>query len=215
MNSQKSPVNACSIRSEYILPADAPRPTYRSQCAGLAEAKKTIASLQDPHTHVLQRRLKQKTKGSNCWLQQQQKVARHHEKLSRSRKDFQFKLAHQLCDRAQSIYAENLNLQGLAKGMLGKHCLDATWGQFLSILEFVAFKRGVYFQKVDAKGTSQTCPACGVITGKKELSERVHHCPECGYTTNRDVAAAQVVMLRGCAAVGQTVKQLAEGSALR
>ncbi|WP_338442537.1 transposase [Synechococcus elongatus IITB4] len=160
----------------------------------------------------LQRRLKQKAKGANRWLKQQQKVARYHEKLSRSRKDFQFKLAHQLCDRAQSIYAEDLNLQGLAKGMLGKHCLDAAWGQFLSILQFVAFKRGVYFQKVDAKGTSQTCPACGVITGKKELSERVNHCPECGYTTNRDVAAAQVVMLCGCAAVGHTVKQLAEGS---
>ncbi|MEY2985109.1 MAG: hypothetical protein RLZZ568_1726, partial [Cyanobacteriota bacterium] len=59
--------------------------------------------------------------------------------------------------------------------------------------------------KVDPNGTSQTCPQCGAHTGKKELSQRVHHCGECGYTTDRDVAAAQVVKQRGLVAVGQTV----------
>ena len=67
------------------------------------------------------------------------------------------------------------------------------FGQFLNILSHICFKRGVYFAKVDAHGTSQTCPKCQTHTGKKELSERVHKCPECGYETNRDVAAAQVV----------------------
>ena len=89
--------------------------------------------------------------------------------------------------------------------MLAKHCLDAAWGSFLDILKWVAWKRGVYFAKVDAKGTSQTCPNCGADTGKKELSERVHHCDTCSYKTDRDVAAAQVVVQRGCTAVGQTV----------
>jgi putative transposase len=74
-------------------------------------------------------------------------------------------------------------------------------------LRWVCWKRGVYFAKVDPNGTSQTCPQCGAHTGKKELSERVHHCGECGYTTDRDVAAAQVVMQRGLALVadGQSV----------
>ncbi|MGF1497880.1 MAG: RNA-guided endonuclease InsQ/TnpB family protein, partial [Elainellaceae cyanobacterium] len=121
-------------------------------------------------------------------------------------KDFQFKLAHRLCDQAGMIFAENLNLKGLARGMLGKHCLDAAWGEFLRILEWVCWKRGVYFAKVNADKTSQTCPACGVITGKKVLSERVHHCPEFGYQANRDVAAAQVVMMRSCVAVGYIVQ---------
>ncbi|NJK62071.1 MAG: transposase, partial [Synechococcaceae cyanobacterium SM2_3_1] len=67
------------------------------------------------------------------------------------------------------------------------------------------WKRGVYFAKVDPNGTSQTCPDCGAHTGKKKLSERVHHCDECGYVTDRDVAAAQVVEQRGLVAVGQTV----------
>jgi putative transposase len=36
-------------------------------------------------------------------------------------------------------------------------------------------------------------------------------CCSCGYTTDRDVAAAQVVLLRGLVAVGHTVKMLGEG----
>jgi len=95
--------------------------------------------------------------------------------------------------------------------MLGKHCLDAGFGQFFNILEQTCFKRDVYFQKVDSRKTSQICPSCGVQTGNKDLSERTHVCSNCGYTTDRDVAAAQVVAIRGLAAVGHTVKMLAEG----
>jgi hypothetical protein len=40
---------------------------------------------------------------------------------------------------------------------------------------------------------------------------RVHECPECGYKTDRDVAAAQVVRNRGVSAVGQTVDEIACG----
>lgn len=102
------------------------------------------------------------------------------------------------------IFAEALNLKATSRGMLALHCLDAGWGGFLEILGWVCKKRGVYFAKVDANGTSQTCPNCGVHTGKKELSERVHHCDECGYATDRDVAVAIVVEQRRLTAVGQT-----------
>ena len=42
-------------------------------------------------------------------------------------------------------------------------------------------------------------------TGKKELSDRIHSCPECGYTIPRDVASAQVIRNRGVLAVGRIV----------
>ncbi|MDJ0677963.1 MAG: transposase, partial [Calothrix sp. MO_167.B42] len=109
------------------------------------------------------------------------------------------------------IFVEDLNLVGLSRGMLGKHCLDAGFGQFFNILEQICFKRNVYFQKVDARKTSQICPNCQHETGKKMLVERVHKCDNCGYQTHRDVAAAQVVLIRGLAAVGHTVKMLSEG----
>ena len=33
--SRSCQINACSIRSEYIIPTDKSRPTYASQCKGL------------------------------------------------------------------------------------------------------------------------------------------------------------------------------------
>jgi putative transposase len=131
-----------------------------------------------------------------------------------TRKNYYWLLAHNFCDGAGMIFVEDLNLKALARGFLGKHCLDAGWGQFFQVLEQCCRKRGVFFLKVDSKKTSQICPNCLVETGKKELSQRIHSCQHCGYTTDRDVAAAIVVLIRGLAAVGHTVKMLSEGKAV-
>jgi putative transposase len=163
---------------------------------------------------LLQRRLKHKRKGSNNWLKLQKKIARTHQRISDTRKDWHYKLAHQLCDRASMIFVEDLNFKAWAKGMFGKHTLDAAYGQFFSILSHVCWKRGVYFAQADKNYTSQTCPNCGTLTGKKTLDVRVHSCPECGYTTHRDVAAAQVIRNRGVLAVGQSVSEIASGGVL-
>ncbi len=159
---------------------------------------------------LLQRRLKHKKKGSKNKAKLAIKIALVHEQIHDTRKDFHLKLAHHLCDQAGMIFAEQLNLKGMAKGMLGKHTLDAGWGQFLQLLSWVCWKRGVYFAKVEAAGTSQTCPECEAHVSKN-LSVRVHECRECGYKTDRDVAAAQVVRNRGVSAVGQTVDEIACG----
>lgn len=159
---------------------------------------------------VLQRQRKRKAKGSRQWRKIQRQVARHHEYLSNARKDFHFKLAHWLCDRADTIYAEDLNVKGLAASMLSKHVLDAAWGQFLSICKWVCFKRGKFFGQGNPNGSSQECPECHAHVSK-DLSVRVHKCPECGYTVNRDVAAAQIILQRGNTAVGQIAVNLGEG----
>ena len=344
---RKSPVNACSIRQEYIIPVDTKKPSYARQCALLAQAKKTRPGLKEPHTHVLQQvlrtleaafvatwerglgfprfkkrmrsllfpqmnkqvlsagrinlpkigwvkirqsrslpegamvkqvrivkrasgfyallslqqdisipepqphgnaigvdvgiksflatsagelipnprffesgqhRLKElnraaskKQKGSRRWRIAMQRVARQHERLNNARKDFHFKLAHHLCDQAETIVVEALNIQGLARGSLSKQILDAGWGQFISILKWVGLKRGDCIEKVNARSTSQQCPQCGAAV-PKDLSVRTHHCPECGYTADRDVAAAQVVLSRGTIQrPGWALEKLGEG----
>ena len=349
INSRSCAVNACSIRHEYIMSADAPKPSYHWQCKSLAAAKKDIPELASPHTHVLQqalrtleasfvamwerghgfprfkksgrmrsflfpqmgvnpvqgnklklpkigtvkmrlsrpipegfelkqvrivkkasgwfamlclqlgvsvpdamphghslgidlgllsflatsdnetiarpkffvdaqrklkllqKRVSSKIKGSNNWRKAQAKVSLLHEHISNTRIDFHFKTAHHLCNSAGMIFAEDLNLKAMSRGMLCKHTLDAGFGQFLNILKWVCSKRDVFFAKVDANFTSQTCPNCQTHTGKKDLNERVHSCPHCGYKTDRDVAAAQIVMQRGIVAVGHTVLKLSEG----
>ena len=146
---------------------------------------------------LLQRRLRNKQKGSSNRHRLNQRIARLHQRVSDTRKDWQFKLAHSLCDQAQSIFIEDINFISWAKGMLGKHTLDASFGQFVSILKWVAWKRDVFVAEVDKNYTSQICPNCGSHTGKKLLSGREHNCSECGYKTHWDVAAAQVIRNRG------------------
>ncbi len=146
---------------------------------------------------LLQRRLKHKHKGSNNRHKLNRKIARIHQQITDTRKDWHFKLAHHLCDGAGMIFAEDIDFRSWARGMLSLHSADASFGQFVSILQWVCFKRGVFFAKVDKNYTSQQCPECGTHTGKKELSERIHSCPVCFYTVSRDVAAAQVIRKRG------------------
>lgn len=146
---------------------------------------------------LLQRRLKTKQRGSANEAKLRRKIARLHERIADTRKDWQFKLAHQLCDQGESIFVEDLDFRIMAKGMLGKHTLDAGLGQFVNqILPWVCFQRGVFYGKVDPKGTSQQCPDCGARVSK-DLSVRMHHCPECGSVKPRDIAAAQVICTRG------------------
>jgi putative transposase len=156
---------------------------------------------------LLQRRLRNKKLGSNNRKKLNQKIARLHQKISDTRKDFHWKTAHKICDQGDSIFVEDIDFRTWAKAIFCKHTLDAGFGQFFTILSYVAWKRGKFFGKVNKDGTSQTCPNCDVHTGKKALNDRIHYCSECGcgYTTNRDVAASQVIRNRGINAVGQTV----------
>ncbi|MGB3292606.1 MAG: transposase [Phormidesmis sp.] len=146
---------------------------------------------------LLQRRLKTKRKGSANRAKLLRKIARVHQRIADTRKDWHFKLAHKLCDHSGSIFVEDLDFRIMAKGFLGKHTLDAGLGQFNNqILPWVCFKRDVFYGKVDARGTSQECPDCGAQV-KKDLSVRVSHCQCCGSIKPRDIAAAQVINTRG------------------
>jgi putative transposase len=163
---------------------------------------------------LLQRRLKHKKKGSNNRHKLNRKIARLHQRMEDTRKDWQFKLAHKLCDDAGMVFVEDIDFRTWAKGMYAAHTLDAGFGQFIEILKWVCWKRGIYFDKVDKDYTSQVCPQCDTHTGKKELKDRIHSCPECGYTTHRDVAAAQVIRNRGISGLGRSLEENACGDGL-
>jgi putative transposase len=155
---------------------------------------------------LLQRRLSRKQKRSKNSEKQRLKVARLHHKIDNTRKDFHYKQAHALCDAGDMVFMEDLDYRTSAKGMFGKHMLDAAFGQFRAIVKYVCWKRGKFFGEVAASGTSQQCPECGGEV-KKDLSVRIHDCPHCGYKTDRDVAAGQNIRNRGISlisTVGQT-----------
>ncbi|OIP67420.1 MAG: transposase [Oscillatoriales cyanobacterium CG2_30_40_61] len=156
----------------------------------------------------LQRCLKHKTKGSNNGLKLQNKIGRLHEKVSNTRKDWHFKLGHNLCDLAENIFIEDINYTAWSRGIVRKPSLDSGIGGFMNqVLPYVCWKRDRFYLKVDKNGTSQECPHCGKHTGKKQLSERVHNCQYCGHTEPRDIPSAKVIRNRGLIAVGHTVSE--------
>jgi len=88
-------------------------------------------------------------------------------------------------------YAFNRWLKGLDKSIL-----DVGMGMLRSAIEYKVKDAGGVFVEVPTRQVkpSQTCPNCG-NQQKKTLDERVHHCHKCGFTMDRDLAAALVMLL--------------------
>lgn len=141
-----------------------------------------------------QRALARCKRGSAVRRKRKAALARFQARIANKRRDALHKLSRDLVNQFGRIAAENLNVKGLARGMLTKHVADASWAQLIQMIDYKAANAGVEFIRVDPRGTSQTCPECGQIA-VKTLAERTHRC-ECGCTLDRDVAAAMVVHFR-------------------
>lgn len=169
---------------------------------GFLEGGRKFFKSEQSKLKSLQRRLARKQKRSKNYEKARRKIERQHNHIAFKRKDYHFQLAHQVCDMGDSIFMEDIDFRIMAKGFLGKHTLDAGFGQFRAILQYVCKVRGKFFGLVNHRGTSQVCPNCRIAL-RKELRERVHDCPECKYRLDRDVAAAQEICNRGIETFGR------------
>lgn len=115
-----------------------------------------------------------------------------HEKVANQRQDFLHKVSTELIRDNQSIALEDLNI----KGMVKNHCLagsisDASWGMFVTMLEYKAKWNGVNILRIGRfQPSSKTCSGCGYINKELTLKDREWSCPECGSVLDRDVNAA-------------------------
>ena len=143
----------------------------------------------------LQRRLSRKKKGSNNREKAKVKVTRLHDKIANQRKDFLHKVSYGIVQEYDLIAVEDLSVKSMIKNRhLSKSIADAGWGKFTSYLEYKCLKYGKTFVTVPPGGTSQTC-ICGAHV-PKDLSVRVHQCPECELVADRDVVSAMVILQR-------------------
>ena len=195
-----------SIQSDISIPEPVPHGHAIGLDVGLSSYCATSDGFVEPSVKffktlyrrlkVLQHRLSKKQRRSANYEKARKKVEAMHNHIAFKRKDYQFKLAHKLCDMADTIFLEDIDFRIMAKGFLGKHTVDAGFGQFRSILKYVGKRRNVFVAEVDHRGSSQTCPNCRIEV-RKELENRIHSCPECLYETDRDVASAQELCNRG------------------
>lgn len=140
------------------------------------------------------RKVSRRKRGSNRRRKAAAALARLREREANRRRDHAHKTARSLVERFDVIAVENLNVRGLAKGMLAKDCNDQGWASFLKHLSDKAECAGREIIPVDARNTSRTCPDCGTVA-PKALAQRVHSCA-CGCVLDRDVAAAKVILHR-------------------
>jgi len=144
---------------------------------------------------VAQRRLSRRQKGSARRRKAAAQVARLHERVANQRRDFWHKLTRQLVDIYSLIALEDLMLAFMTTNHhLALSAHDAGLAEFQQLLAYKAESAGTQVVTVNPAYTSQACSACGVVV-KKNLSVRVHVCPDCGLTLDRDVNAARNILM--------------------
>lgn len=146
---------------------------------------------------VIQRSVSRKVKGSNSRKKTVKKLINFHEHIKNQRKDFLHKTTREISNKYGDIFMEDMPLDFMLKNKhLAKHVSDVAIGEFRSMLKYKAEEAGSKVILVNPKNTSQICSKCNNMV-KKSLSERTHSCPHCGYTIDRDVNAAQNILLLG------------------
>lgn len=118
-----------------------------------------------------------------------------HVHIRNQRSDFHHKESRKLVNEYDLISVEDLNIKGMAAGMLSKSVNDAGWGSFIEKLAYKAENAGRLLVKVNPRGTSQHC-TCGARVSKT-LKDRWHLCDQCGHSAPRDVVSAQLIQRLG------------------
>jgi len=133
-------------------------------------------------------------------------IAHIHQRIANRRKDFAHKLSREWVNRYGAIFLENLSIKNMMKNHhLAKSIGDAAWSQLMQYILYKAADAGRVCELVDPRGTSQRCSGCQTVV-QKDLSVRVHDCPECGLVIDRDLNAAINIERLGLESLGYALE---------
>lgn len=121
---------------------------------------------------------------------------RHYKKVVNQRSDWQWKLAHRLCQQYDHIFIEDLQLTDMSV-QWGRKMADLAHGEFVLKLQYIATKYDVTVHKIDRYYPSSKTCTCGYVNHKLQLHERTWVCPECGAVHDRDLLAANNILRQG------------------
>ena len=161
----------------------------------------------------MQRRLKNKVKGSRNWQKLKAKIARLHYKISNIRKNYLHQISSKISKNHAIVYVEDLKVANMTKSAKGtveqpgknvkqksglnRAILDQAWFEFRRQLTYKLAWNGGYLIAVPPQNTSRTCPCCGYTAKENRQTQANFECVECGYTENADVVGAINILERG------------------
>jgi putative transposase len=144
-----------------------------------------------------QQHLSRKSKGSNRYERQRQKVAKIHQQIKDQRNWAIHNLTTAIINTYDTIIVEDLNVAGM-KQLFGKSISDAAFGEIIRQLEYKSNWYGRAFHKIGRwYPSSKTCNCCGYKMGDMDLSIREWDCPNCGSHNDRDLNAAKNILDEG------------------
>lgn len=190
VNTKRKTHNGASVGLDFGLK------TYLTGSDGTKIESPRFFKQSEKEIKKLNKKVSKAKKGSNNRKKKKLELSKAYEKISNQRKDWQYKLAHWLCQNYDYIFLEDLTLNGM-KSLWGKKISDLAHSNFVSILKHVATKYGVTVHEIDRwYPSSKTCQ-CGYIYKDLSLRERSWICPECGSRNDRDLNAAKNILRRG------------------
>lgn len=158
-----------------------------------------------------QRILSRRQKGSERWNRQRLKVARLHEAIANSRKDYLDKLTTGLVRDFDTIAIEDLAVSNMVKNRKLSRAISEIG--FYSFRQMLAYKCDWYGKELVVIDrfypSTKLCNICGFKNQSLTLADREWICPECGAEHDRDHNAAINILAAGHAvkARGENVRQ--------
>jgi putative transposase len=146
----------------------------------------------DRKVRKLQRKLARQQKDSKRRNTTRIQIAKQHNQIVDTRKDFLHKLSTKIVSENQTIVLEDLNVSGMVKNRkLSRAISQQGWREFRVLIEAKCDKYGRKFIVISRwEPTSQVCSDCGYKWGKIDLSVRSVLCLNCGTEHDRDENAS-------------------------
>jgi len=147
----------------------------------------------DRKTRQLQKKLARQPKDSKRRNRTRIQIAKLHNQITDTRKDFLHKLSTKIVSENQTIILEDLNVSGMVKNRkLARAISLQGWREFRTLCEAKSEKFGRDFRVISRwEPTSQVCSDCGFKWGKLDLKIRSVQCLNCGTEHDRDENAAK------------------------
>ena len=147
----------------------------------------------DRKIRKLQKKLARQPKDSQRRNKTRIQIAKLHNEIADTRKDFLHKLSSKIVSENEVIVLEDLNVSGMVKNRkLARAISLQGWREFRTLCEAKSQKFGRTFHVISRwEPTSQICSECGYKWGKLDLKIRSVKCLNCGTEHDRDENAAK------------------------